>query len=58
MHQKKCSQCASLFPLVSFYVYDFNAFIFHGMEEVVGSIPIRSTKSLQSIIQIPQALNG
>jgi hypothetical protein len=43
MHQKKCSQCASSFPLVSFYVYDLNAFIFHGMEEVVGSIPTRST---------------
>jgi hypothetical protein len=30
---------------------------FHGMEEVIGSIPIRSTKSAQQLSGFPESLS-
>jgi hypothetical protein len=37
--------CARSIPLAQMYIYDSIKVDFHGMEEVIGSIPIRSTKS-------------
>ena len=38
------------------YIYDSIKAALHGMEEVIGSIPIRSTKSLKRLEPLPEEI--
>ena len=52
----KCSQCAFSLPMSPMYIYDSIKAALHGMEEVIGSIPIRSTKSLKRLEPLPEEI--